>query len=67
MLRKAKHANCNLGVNYRPVEGLNVFLRLNNLFNRMYTDMCYDMSNPGGNGWYSQPGRNFLMGVEYTF
>ena len=58
---------CNLGVNYRPVEGMNVFLRLNNLFNRMYTEQCYDMRTPGGNGWYSQPGRNFLMGVEYTF
>ncbi|MDO4177949.1 MAG: TonB-dependent receptor [Phascolarctobacterium sp.] len=57
----------NLGVNYKPVKGMNIFFNANNLFNRMYTDTCYDMRHPGGAGWYSQPGRNFLAGVEYTF
>ena len=46
---------------------MNVFFKLNNIFDRMYTDMTYDMRNPGGDGWYSQPGRNFVAGVEYTF
>lgn len=54
-------------VNYRPVEKINLFVKCNNIFNRMYTDMTYDMRNPGGTGWYSQPGRNILAGVEYTF
>lgn len=57
----------NLALNYRPVSEMNVFLKVNNIFNQMYTDMCYDMRRPGGDGWYSQPGRNFLMGVEYNF
>lgn len=57
----------NLALNYKPVKGMNVFFKLNNIFDRMYTDMTYDMRNPGGDGWYSQPGRNFVAGVEYTF
>lgn len=57
----------NLALNYKPVKGMNVFFKLNNIFDRMYTDMSYDMRNPGGDGWYSQPGRNFVAGVEYTF
>lgn len=57
----------NIALNYKPVKGMNVFFKLNNLFDRMYTDMTNDMRNPGGVGWYSQPGRNFVAGVEYTF
>ncbi len=57
----------NAAVNYNPVKGMNIFLRVNNIFDRMYTDMTYDMRNPGGVGWYSQPGRNFIAGAEYTF
>lgn len=55
------------GVGYKPTKGLNIFLKANNIFNKMYTEALYDMRNPGGSGWYSQPGRNFLVGVEYSF
>ena len=54
-------------LNYKPVKGMNIFLKANNIFDRMYTDMTYDMRHPGGVGWYSQPGRNFQVGVEYSF
>lgn len=57
----------NAAFNYKPVKEMNLFFRVNNLFDRMYTDMTYDMRNPGGAGWYSQPGRSFIAGVEYTF
>ncbi len=57
----------NVALNYRPVKGMTIFLKGNNLFNKMYTENSYDMRNPGGANWYSQPGRNFIAGVEYTF
>lgn len=57
----------NAAFNYKPTKDTKVFLTVNNIFDRMYTDMTYDMRNPGGDGWYSQPGRNFLLGVEYSF
>ena len=56
-----------VALNYKPIKGMNIFLKANNIFDRMYTDMTYDMRQPGGIGWYSQPGRNFLVGIEYSF
>ena len=57
----------NAAMNYRPEKDLTVFFTANNIFNRMYTDIAGDMTRPGGPGWYSQPGRNFQLGMEYTF
>ena len=56
-----------VALNYKPIKGMNIFLKANNIFDRMYTDMTYDMRQPGGIGWYSQPGRNFLVGIEYSW
>lgn len=61
------HWLLNVAMNYRPTREMNIFLRVNNIFDRMYTDMTYDMRYPGGANWYSQPGRNFQIGMEYTF
>jgi vitamin B12 transporter len=55
------------GINYKPVKNTTLFLKVNNLFDTMYTDMTYDMRNPGGSSWYSQPGRFFQAGVAFTF
>mgnify|MGYP003065023077 CR=1 FL=1 len=57
----------NAAMNYKPEKDVTVFVTANNIFNRMYTDMTYDMTHPGGPGWYSQPGRNFQVGMEYKF
>jgi vitamin B12 transporter len=54
-------------VNYRPVKNMNLFLKVNNIFDRLYTEVPYDMRTPGGDRWYSQPGRFFLTGVQFTF
>lgn len=54
-----------LAVNYKPTKNIKAFAKVNNLFDKFYTDQLYDM-NPDG-GWYSAPGRNFQVGLEYTF
>ena len=53
-----------LAANYEPFKNTKVFARLNNLFDKYYTERAY-YANPAQ--WYSQPGRNFQAGVEYTF
>jgi outer membrane receptor protein involved in Fe transport len=53
-------------VNYRPVKNMNLFFKVNNIFDRLYTEVPYDMRTPGGDRWYSQPGRFFLT-VQFTF
>lgn len=50
---------------YQFAKGTSVFARVNNIFDQFYTDIgaSYD---PNGT-WYSAPGRNFEIGLQYQF
>ncbi len=52
-------------LNYQFEDHAKAFIRVNNIFDKFYTDQCYDMDPDGS--WYSAPGRNFQVGVQYTF
>lgn len=57
----------NLYGNYKVNERVKVWTRVNNLFNKFYMftpewDTKYDEPR-----YYSKPGRNIMVGVEYTF
>lgn len=54
-----------LSANYHFAKGATLFARLNNIFDQFYTDIgsSYD---PNGI-WYSAPGRNFEVGLQYQF
>ncbi|BBB91840.1 TonB-dependent receptor plug domain-containing protein [Methylomusa anaerophila] len=54
-----------VAMNYKTTDMINIFARVNNIFDTMYTDMSYEL-NPNS-AWFSAPGRNFQVGVEYTF
>lgn len=54
-----------LAVNYKPTKNIRAFAKVNNLFDKFYTDQLYDMRVDGS--WYSAPGRSFQVGVEYSF
>lgn len=54
-----------MAVNYKVSKDVKAFLKVNNIFNKFYTDQLYDM-NPSGQ-WYSAPGRNITVGMEYSF
>ena len=55
-----------LAANYHFTKGATLFARLNNIFDQFYTDVgsSYD---PYGSNWYSAPGRNFEVGLQYQF
>lgn len=56
----------NIGVNYRPTADIKLFAKVNNIFDKFYAEV----SNVGWGApgqWYTAPGRNVLMGVEYSF
>ena len=59
----------NLSANYAPDDNIKVFAKCNNLFDKTYaeqTDVFW--KHPvGSNAWYGAPGRNFVVGVEYSF
>lgn len=54
-----------LNANYRINKEASLFAKVNNIFDQFYTDIgaSYD---PYGT-WYSAPGRNFEVGLQFTF
>lgn len=54
-----------VAMNYQFEDNAKAFIRVNNIFDKFYTDQCYDMDPDGS--WYSAPGRNFQVGVQYSF
>ncbi|MDU2065657.1 MAG: TonB-dependent receptor [Sporomusaceae bacterium] len=55
-----------MSVNYKLKKDATVFVKVNNMFNRYYAE--YSNVNWGKPGeWYSSPGRNYQVGIQYQF
>lgn len=54
-----------MAFNYQIQKDTKAFIRVNNIFDKFYTDQCYDMDPDGS--WYSAPGRTVLAGLQYSF
>ena len=52
--------------NYQIQDNAKVFLKVNNIFDKFYTDQCYNMDPNSATDWYSAPGRNIQVGIKYT-
>ena len=55
-----------VALNYKASATTKVYAKVNNIFDKFYAEQGTD-GNPSGTYWYSAPGRNFQMGVEYNF
>lgn len=53
-----------LALNYKLSPQATLFVKANNIFNEYYTELSSTL-NP--TKWYSSPGRNFQVGIEYQF
>lgn len=60
-----------MAANYHFTKNATLFARVNNIFDQFYTDIGSfygsDADPSRGLGWYSAPGRNFEMGLQFTF
>lgn len=58
-----------LAVNYKIAKDTKTFLRVNNLFDKFYAEQSYARSDYGGSQgeWYTSPGRNYQLGIQYQF
>ena len=60
-----------LNANYRINKEASLFVKVNNIFDQFYTDIGSfygpDADPSRGLGWYSAPGRNFEVGMQFTF
>lgn len=58
-------------LNYKLSKDAKTFLRVNNLFNKFYAEQSNASNRPGWGGnpgeWYTSPGRNYQLGVQYQF
>lgn len=54
-----------MAANYQFTKNATLFARVNNIFDQFYTD--YGSSYDPYDTWYSAPGRNFEVGMQFTF
>ena len=62
------YAIFNMSASYAPTKNINIYVKVNNLFDKMYserTHVIYATGRPGD--WYSMPGRSFVLGMQVTF
>ncbi|BBB91829.1 MAG TPA: TonB-dependent receptor [Methylomusa anaerophila] len=55
-----------LAVNYKASDTVRVFAKVNNIFDKFYAEQGTD-GNPSQTYWYSAPGRNYQIGMQYSF
>lgn len=55
-----------LAANYQFTKEATLFARVNNIFDQFYTDVGTS-SSPDAKYWYSAPGRNFEIGLQFQF
>lgn len=55
-----------MAANYHFTKNATLFARVNNIFDQFYTDVG-SSSGPDDMYWYSAPGRNFEVGMQFTF
>ena len=59
-----------LGLNYKVSKTIKAYVKVNNFFDKFYAEHSnarYNWSSDPDEQWWSAPGRNFLVGMEYTF
>lgn len=56
-----------LALNYKPDNDTKFYMKVNNLFNRLYAFHTDVMWSGKKGTWYALPGRNITFGVEWNF
>ena len=60
-----------VAANYQFAKGATLFARVNNIFDQFYTDVGSSYGPSADptqyQDWYSAPGRNFEIGLQYQF
>ena len=61
-----KYGVYNLSLNYTADKQTKFYLKVDNVFNKLWAEHTDAIWNEGA-GWYSMPGRSFVVGMQYTF
>mgnify|MGYP000136302963 FL=1 len=58
----------NASLNYKLQKNTRLYVKVNNIFNQFYSN--WDNESGGFLGfdeWYAEPGRNYQIGINYSF
>ena len=62
-----KYAIFNLALNYAANKETTFYLKVDNLFNKLWADRTNVIWQGGPESWYSMPGRSLTMGMKLRF
>ena len=62
-----KYAVCNLSLNYRANTSTEFYLKVDNIFNKLWAEHTDVIWGGGADTWYAMPGRALTLGMKLRF
>ena len=62
-----KYGVYNLALNYTADKQTKFYLKVDNIFNKLWAEHTDVIWSGGADSWYAMPGRSFVVGMQYTF
>ncbi len=62
-----KYGVYNLSMDYAPTKQMKFYLKVDNIFDKLWAEHTDVIWNGVPGSWYSQPGRTITLGVQYKF
>lgn len=62
-----KYGVYNLALNYTADKQTKFYVKVDNIFNKLWAEHTNVIWGGGADSWYAMPGRSFIVGMQYTF
>ena len=62
-----KYGVYNLALNYTADKQTKFYVKVENIFNKLWAEHTDVIWGGGADSWYAMPGRSFIVGMQYTF
>ena len=62
-----KYGVYNLALNYTADKQTKFYVKVDNIFNKLWAEHTDVIWGGGADSWYAMPGRSFVVGMQYTF
>lgn len=62
-----KYGVYNLALNYTADKQTKFYVKIDNIFNKLWAEHTDVIWSGGADSWYAMPGRSFVVGMQYTF
>lgn len=62
-----KYGVYNLALNYTADKQTKFYVKVDNIFNKLWAEHTDVIWGGGADSWYTMPGRSFVVGMQYTF